>query len=208
MNIIDRHGNLVTRFVAEVTPAEATVALKMLAGLPVRSDGWRPKTSYDRKALPIGWARIARLGMDVKDVSLARAMEPASRVFDCDGFTLKSGEETDPYTGGRLVFRQVTDVKKRRIDLDHVVPLSDAFISGGHRWQPDGYKWGNLYNDPANLLAVSASINRSKGGKNAALWLPIPEFRPRYVIMQIQIKTRYRLSVTEAEAARMREILA
>ena len=207
MGVLDRRGLLVSRFTSEVDVAEASEALKMLAGLKTRADGWQPKTLYVREALPLSWARIARLGMDVKDVTLARGMDPASRVFDSDGFTLRYGEGIDPYTGRRLVFEQVADVATRKIDLDHVVALSDAFTSGGHRWKRDGYSWMNLANDPGNLLAVSSSVNRSKGDRSAAGWLPSEGFRVRYVVMQIQVKTRYRLSVTEAEAETMRTVL-
>jgi len=207
MDVLDRHGKLVTRYTEEVTGDEAAAAVAMLAGLRVRADDWRPTATYDRTALPLAWAKIARLGMDMKDVLLARAMAPATTVFDCDGYTLRHGELDDPYTGKRLIFDQVPDRAEFRIELDHVVSLADAFCSGGYRWSPNGYNWQNLYNDPGNLLAVSKNVNQSKGSRNAAAWLPIDEFRQRFVIMQIQVKVRYRLSVTQSEATTMREVL-
>jgi hypothetical protein len=148
--------------------------------------------------------------MDVKDMVLARDVDPVGKVYDSDGYTLREAVLHDPYTGTDVDFRQVKDVADRKIDLDHVVALSDAFTSGGHRWKPDGYTWMNIANDPGNLLAVSQSVNRAKGSRNAALWLPQNpghDFRGRYIIMQIQIKARYRLSVTRSEAETMTQVL-
>lgn len=89
MDVMDRHGLLVTRFDWQVDDAEAEAAVLLLDGLKVRPDAWTPKTAYDRRALPISWARIARLGMDMKDVLLARQIAWDGRVYDSDGFTLK-----------------------------------------------------------------------------------------------------------------------
>jgi len=210
MDTLDRNSKLITRFTAEVDPAEAEVALSMLASLKVRADDWKPSSAYDRKKLPLRWARIARLGMDVKDMTQDLDVDPEGKIYDSDGYTLRYAMLHDPYTGEDIEFRQVKDVKDRQIDLDHVVALSDAFISGGHRWKRDGYTWMNLANDPGNLLAVARTSNLAKSDSSAASWLPDNprrDFRGRYVIMQVQIKTRYRLSVTESELTAMRRVL-
>ncbi|MDR2931064.1 MAG: HNH endonuclease family protein [Propionibacteriaceae bacterium] len=208
MDVLDRNGRLVTRFVVDVDPAEAKAALGMLSALKLRVDKWQPKTRYNRAELALKWSSIARLGQDIKDIELARNMNLESRVFDSDGYTLRQGKMTDPYTGKPLVFNQVNNKNDRQIDLDHVVALADAFVSGGYRWTQGGYSWTNLYNDPGNLLAVATQTNQQKGSKHAGLWLPRPEFCRRFVIMQIQIKSRYHLSVTESEAATMVRILS
>ena len=208
MDVMDRHGSLITRYVCEATSAEAKTALDLLAALPVRSDDWQPVEEYDRTALPLSWVTVARLGADMKDLMLARAVDLSSAVFDSDGFTLRYGEMVDPYTGESMVFEQTEDRTEFRVELDHVVSLADAFCSGGYRWSPTGYNWPRLANDPGNLQAVSKGVNQSKSNRNAAQWLPIDDFRRRFVILQIQVKTRYRLSVTEAEAATMYEVLA
>ncbi|MDR2381566.1 MAG: hypothetical protein LBE08_10435 [Bifidobacteriaceae bacterium] len=43
MDVFDRHGLLVTRFIWEALPAEAEAAARMLARLKVIRDGFRPK---------------------------------------------------------------------------------------------------------------------------------------------------------------------
>jgi len=211
MDVLDRHGLLVTRFTWDVLDAEVEAALTLLASLKRRADDWQPKVRYDRRALPLAWAKIARSGMDVKDVMLARQMDWDDRVYDSDGFTLKHAVLLeDVYTGQRIDFDQAEDRADYLIKLDHVVSLSDAFASGGWRWKPSGYNWMNIANDPGNLLAVSRPVNAAKGDKNAAHWLPnnsAHDFRKRFIILQVQVKARYNLSVTESEAAAMRQVL-
>jgi hypothetical protein len=43
VDVFDRHGLLVTRFIWEALPAEAEAAARMLARLKVTQDGFRPK---------------------------------------------------------------------------------------------------------------------------------------------------------------------
>jgi hypothetical protein len=43
VDVFDRHGLLVTRFIWEALPAEAEAAARMLARLKVIRDGFRPK---------------------------------------------------------------------------------------------------------------------------------------------------------------------
>lgn len=209
MEAIDRHQKLITRYTPDVAMTEVTAALKMLDALKIRESKPDPNApAYDRKALSLKWDRIATLGADVKDFMLARAMNPASLRFDADGFTVKHGQMTDPYTGEYITFEQVRNKQNRVIELDHVVALADAFRSGASRWKSDSRTWLNLYNDPGNLIATDKSANAKKGDQHAGKWLPARHsFRARYVIMQIQIKTRYRLSVATNEADAMRTVL-
>jgi hypothetical protein len=212
VGVFDRDGELVWRLAWEVSSAEASAALGLLAGLRVRADSWQPPVAYDRAALPLSWARAGRSGMDVKDVLLARQMEPDGRVYDADGFTLRHAVlAEDPYTGRRIVFDQVEDRAAFKIELDHAVSLSDAHTSGGYRWEPGGRNWPRLANDPRGIIAVSKTANAAKGARNAAGWLPdnpAHDFRRRLVVIQIQVKARHSLSVTESEAAAMRGVLA
>jgi hypothetical protein len=211
MDVLDRYRLLVMRYTPGVGRAEAEAVLAMLEALKVRPDDWRPEAVYDRAGLSLSWAPIAPIGKDVKDVLLARQMEWDGRVYDSDGFTLKHAVlPEDPYTGRRIVSEQVEDRSGYQVQLDHVVSLSDAFRSGGWRWKPGGRSWPSLYNWDGNILAVPRSANASKGDKNTAQWLPnnpAHDFRQRYIVIQIQTKTRYNLSVTDSERTAMRQAL-
>jgi hypothetical protein len=147
MGIEDCYGKLIVRHICRITGAEIAMVKKMLAELRIRADSWQPASVYDRLLLALRWGKIAGTGgADVKDIMLARAMDPATAVFDSDSSTLRYGEMDDPYTGERLVFKQAADRSGFRIELDHIVSLADAFISGGYRWSPTGRNWPKFAN--------------------------------------------------------------
>jgi hypothetical protein len=194
----------------ELGRAERDEVAAALDGLAVRGDGPASPGVYQRKDLAIRWARFAGLGFDTKDLVFGRFL--AGVEFDPDWFTARRGLlAEDFYTGDPVEFAQAEDRKDWQIEIDHVVSLSDAFASGGHRWSPRGRNWQKIANDVRNLMPVARAVNRAKGDKNAAEWLPPnprTDFRPRFVAMQITVKAAYRLSVTESELAAMRAVLA
>ncbi len=80
----------------------------------------------------------------------------------------------------------------------HVVALGDAWTTGAATWT--AAKREQLANDPLNLPAVSASLNRAKGDRDAASWLPpVKAYRCAYVARQVAVKAHYGLWVTSAE---------
>ena len=93
------------------------------------------------------------------------------------------------------------------MDVDHVVALDDAWVTGAFAWD-DGTKV-RFANDPLNLLAVDYSLNRQKGSGDAATWLPpLKSYRCAYVARQIAVKAKYHLWVKPAERAAMERILS
>ena len=93
-----------------------------------------------------------------------------------------------------------------QIDIDHVVALSHAWQVGALQWSDE--KRLEFANDPMNLLAVSARLNRQKGDSDAASWLPpAKSFRCAYVSRQVVVKVKYGLWVTTAEKAKIKEVL-
>jgi hypothetical protein len=59
------------------------------------------------------------------------------------------------------------------------------------------------------LLAVDGPTNAAKGAGDAATWLPPNKaFRCRYVALQVAVKVRYHLWVTQAEHDAIARILA
>ncbi|MGI8416769.1 MAG: excalibur calcium-binding domain-containing protein [Nakamurella sp.] len=84
-----------------------------------------------------------------------------------------------------------------------MVALGDAWRSGAAGWTAEHRR--DFANDPANLTAVGASVNESKGDSSAASWLPPNKIdRCGYVSQQIEVKKSYLLTVTPAE----REVIA
>ena len=120
------------------------------------------------------------------------------------GCEVLSGDLADPYTGVAVHYVRGG---ASEVDIDHVVSLGDAWQTGAQAMSV-GQRTA-LANDPLNLLAVGASVNREKGDADAAAWLPPnTAFRCTYVARQIAVKAGYRLWVTAAERDAMNSVLS
>lgn len=85
-------------------------------------------------------------------------------------------------------------------DVDHMVPLAEAWDSGARRWNAGTRKrFANDLGDRRSLVAVSASSNRSKSDGDPAEWMPRPAVRCQYVREYVAVKTRWRLAVDRPE---------
>lgn len=90
----------------------------------------------------------------------------------------------------------------RAIDVDHFVPLMNAFVSGAWKW-PAWKKelYANFMKDPFHLVSVSARENRSKGAKHPGLYVPpFEESLCDYVRQWTALKLRWNLTFTVEES--------
>ncbi len=85
------------------------------------------------------------------------------------------------------------------VDIDHVVPLAEAWDSGASRWTPKTrQRYANDLGDSRTLVAVTDNVNQSKGDQDIAEWQP--EFgRCRYVRAWVAVKLRWSLKVDGTE---------
>ena len=88
-------------------------------------------------------------------------------------------------------------------DVDHFVPLSEAWASGANTWNADTRKrFANDLDYDHSLIAVSASSNRSKSDSDPSEWMPTnKDFRCEYIFAWTNVKYRWGLSVDEREKA-------
>ena len=94
------------------------------------------------------------------------------------------------------------------LDIDHMIPLSEAWRSGAWKWSPAQREaFANDLTDPRALIAVTASLNRQKGDQDPSTWLPA-ENKCSYVSNWIAIKVRYSLTVDSAEANALTSLVA
>lgn len=174
------------------TKGEITAARGQLASLRVAAP--LSEAGYDRDRFP-HWDATGG-GCDTRDDILKRDAIRISRGARC---TIRSGAWRDPYGG-------TTTRNWHTLDIDHVVPLANAWRSGAKRWtraMREAYA-----NDPGVLLAVSAHLNRQKGDDGPEEWLPPSvRFRVTYAVDWITIKAHYRLSVTRGERTTLRRLL-
>ncbi|WP_431034338.1 HNH endonuclease family protein [Streptomyces sp. P6-2-1] len=184
---------------ASEAPAAEGSALKAVDGLTVK--GRSPKTGYERSKFGSAWADVDSNHCDTRNDILKRDLKDVKfKTGDC---VIASGVlNDDPYSGEDVTFTRGAS----KIDIDHLVSLSDAWQKGAAKWGPS--KRIALANDPLNLLAVSAGPNRSKGDGDTATWLPENKsYRCTYVAGQVAVKVKYGLWVTAAEKAAMRKVL-
>ena len=88
------------------------------------------------------------------------------------------------------------------LDVDHMVPLAEAWRSGAWQWTPEEREiFANDLLDERVLIAVSASSNRSKSDKDPAKWLPkgSKEAVCDYVFNWVSVKYRFSLTVDPKE---------
>lgn len=178
----------------------AGTALAAVDDLTVK--GRAPKTGFDRAKFGSPWADTDENSCGTRDDILKRDLKEVK--FKDGNCTVASGVlNPDPYTG-----KEVTFVRGRsRVDIDHLVALSDAWQKGAQQW--DAGKRIALANDPLNLLAVDAGPNRSKGDGDTATWLPPDKsYRCTYVAAQVAVKKKYGLWVTSAEKSAMKRVLS
>jgi hypothetical protein len=176
-------------------------ALAVLATLRVRGRG--PMTGYSRDRFGPAWLDVDRNGCDTRNDILRAQLTRIRLKPGTSGCVVASGRLLDPYTGTSLPFRRGPG---DAIQIDHVVALGNAWVSGAARW-PIARR-AALAEDPENLLAVDARTNEQKGDGDAATWLP-PFRRGRcgYVARQVGVKAKYGLSVTRAERAAIARVL-
>lgn len=84
------------------------------------------------------------------------------------------------------------------LDIDHLVPLAEAWASGAHLWNPA--RRALFANDEQALVAVTARSNRSKGARDPAEWMPTSEtgYCP-YAAAWVATKARYELTMDQRE---------
>lgn len=103
-----------------------------------------------------------------------------------------------PYTGKEIR-------KASELDIDHLVPLAHAQKSGGATWSRE--KKRQFANDPLNLLAVEAGVNRAKGDQAPDRWRPPRQgFWPEYARRWREVKKKYGLTISAAEEAALLEM--
>ena len=183
------------------TKSQYESALSALNKLPVK--GRAAKTGYSREQFP-HWKDPDKNGCDTRNDILKRDLTKVIFKADTNNCKVISGSLLDPYSNKLISF----DLSKSAstIDIDHVVALSNAWQTGALQLTPT--QRTNFANDPLNLLAVDAKLNRQKGDGDAATWLPpYKSYRCSYVARQVSVKSKYKLWVTAPEKSAISNLL-
>jgi hypothetical protein len=173
---------------AVVAPlALTTVSTKTLLGqLAVKTEH---NAGYARSKFRL-WTDGDRDGCNTRYEVLISEAKTKPRVRS--GCTLSGGRWTSPYDG-----KAYTDPSK--LDIDHLVPLAEAWASGAYRWTAaTRTAYANDLGYGRSLVAVTASLNRSKGSDEPNAWLP-PKSQCSYVSSWVGIKWRWKLALSVSE---------
>jgi hypothetical protein len=166
--------------------------------------------NYDRNAFGRSWADVDGNGCNQRDDVLMRdAVKGTVRVARqgaCDHDVL-AGQWRDPYTGKLLTFDNLKDPKQSTaIQIDHVVPLAEAWVSGASTWS--AAKLNRYANDLSLLLAADGPTNSSKGHGDPAAWRPRKAYQCQYAKHWISIKKKWDLRVDSSERDALIRMLA
>ncbi|GGP93331.1 hypothetical protein GCM10010278_84160 [Streptomyces melanogenes] len=168
---------------ARAAAPEDTVTLPVrdaLQNLPVRAED---RTGYERTKFK-HWVDADRDGCNTRaEVLKIEALEAPVQGPKC---ALTGGSWYSPYDN------QYFD-DARKLDIDHLVPLAEAWDSGASAWSAaEREAYANDLDAGFALIAVSAASNRSKADQDPSTWLPpYTDYRCQYVTDWIADKTRW-----------------
>ena len=166
-------------------------ALQVLNSLPVAAevDG-----GYDRDLFR-HWITGAN-GCTTRE----RVLQAEARSGTVRGCDVAGGSWVSRYDGVRTA-------NPSRFDIDHMVPLNEAWQSGAWRWtNATREAFANDLGYAHSLVAVSASSNRSKSDRDPQEWLP-GSSRCWYAASWIAVKYRWRLAVDAGEKRVLTKVL-
>ena len=184
-------------------PPSAERALSMLGELTVAPPG--SMAGYSREEFPHWASDAAGFGWkepdgscDVRHAALIRDGEGVQIDEDC---SITAGTWLDSYTG-----RTVTDSSE--VEIDHVVPLANAWRSGASSAEWSTADREAYANDPEALLSTDAGTNRTKGDKGPEAWKPPNhDYWCEYARRWIWIKSDWHLTVNPAEKSSLQQML-
>jgi len=177
------------------TPVSPATARLYLAMLKVEAESNSPP--YDRDLFP-HW-HIVSGTCNTREVVLKR---DGTNVVTDSSCRVTSGNWVSPYD-------DVPTTLASDLDIDHLVPLKEAWVSGARFWTTaQREKFANDLTRP-QLIAVTDNLNQEKGDQDPATWVPpLDSFVCTYICAWVQVKHDYGLSVDRAEKSALISYLA
>ncbi|MFI1014731.1 HNH endonuclease family protein [Streptomyces sp. NPDC020965] len=155
------------------------------------------RTGYERDSF-----RHWNAGLNLTDGCNTRA-----EVLIAEAVTAPTVGERCALTGGSWFsyYDNQTVTPAGSLDIDHMVPLAEAWDSGASAWTAGRREaYANDQGAAASLVAVTARANRQKSDQDPAQWLPpAADALCRYVSEWTATKLRWGLTVDETEQDRL-----
>ncbi|GAA4081025.1 HNH endonuclease family protein [Actinomadura miaoliensis] len=181
-------------FAAPPPPPDKSTSVSHLAALRVASEG--SSSGYSRDKFP-HWTTVSG------------TCNTREEVLKRDGSNVQVGTNCYPTSGSWVSpYDGATWTNPSDIDIDHMVPLAEAWRSGASNWTTSLRQ--QFANDltSSQLWAVTDNVNQEKGDKDPAEWRPpLTSFHCMYARSWIDVKYRYDLSVDSAEKSALTRLL-
>lgn len=175
-------------------PISAAAARSYLATVTPVAEG--SLSGYSRTLFP-HWSTVSG-SCDTRETVLKRDGSGVTVNSSCSAV---SGSWYSEYDGA--TWTAASDV-----DIDHVVPLAEAWRSGAASWTTA--KREQFANDLTRpqLIAVTDNVNQSKGDQDPGTWLPPrTAYRCTYARMWVNVKQYWGLSMNSGEKTALVNVL-
>jgi len=180
-------------FSPSAVSATKVAPIRILNSLPVSNE----VTSGYNRGLFRHWSDLDSDGCDTREEVLIDERVSGNVV----GCKVVNGRWVSQYD-------RVTTTNASSFDIDHFVPLKEAWDSGAWRWDSSTrQRYANDLGYALSLIAVSASSNRSKSDRDPSDWLPDANLC-LYAKSWIGVKFRWRLAVDSQEKSKLRQLLS
>ncbi|MGW1411002.1 HNH endonuclease family protein [Streptomyces sp. NPDC002403] len=160
--------------------------------------GTEDRTGYERNSFRL-WVDADKDGCDTrKEVLIAEAVKAPEQGARC---ALSGGEWLSYYD-------EVTVTAATKLDIDHVVPLAEAWDSGASTWTAERREqYANDLGADRSLVSVTAKTNRSKADRDPAEWLPpASSAQCTYGADWVGTKLRWKLTSDDKERAALEKL--
>jgi hypothetical protein len=188
---------VVTTTIAKGAVLSDPTALSILATIAVQNEY---KTGYSRSLFK-HWIDANGNGCDTREEVLIAESQSKPQV-DAYGCKVIEGDWLSPYDN-------VMHTNPSDLDIDHMVPLKEAWDSGAWNWTAaQRQTFANDLSDPRALIAVTAGQNRSKSDRDPSNWIPPQKsYVCTYLSEWVAIKAKWKLSMDQSEFGRIKNLL-
>ncbi|QDK38394.1 HNH endonuclease family protein [Bdellovibrio sp. NC01] len=114
--------------------------------------------------------------------------------FTSSGCTVSTGTWDEPYAGHHIT-------KASDIQIDHFVPLKNAYVSGAYKWDySKRCLYANFLGNSFHLISADGSQNEKKSDSSPELYMPPnKEYACQYLQQWLKVKMIWELGLTPPE---------
>lgn len=192
----------------DLLPSHTTSAsgqLDLLKWNVASEDPPLPTIPYNRREQFGTWINPSRdpaACLDVRNLVLVRDSAAPVRMREQAPCKVGSGQWNDPYTTRSFA-------QSHEVQIDHVVPLKDAFINGAWKWNYQARcLYANYMGFRNHLIPVEGQENMQKSDRAPDRYMPPNQsFRCQYLKIWLSVKLIWRLGMQREEARTIKKLV-